>query len=265
MSTVLVIHRDRGVADDLSAFFQREGHSVHVACTSDAGLTACSRQRPELALLEQALPGGWQEPLARLLAQDAVVVMVARESELAAVADALAGGADGVVVTPVEAERLAGAASRAFGTVRTLRHCRHLRHRAAWLQLGSLAAMRDLTRAIEHAAAGAANTILLAGEHGTGKGRVATAIHALSVRAPHPLVDLACARVDSGAVYGELFGRERTHDRELVGRSYGLAEIADGGTLVLDEVGALEPGLQQKLLRLLDTGTFRRAGSTAIR
>ena len=107
--------------------------------------------------------------------------------------------------------------------------------------------------------------VLLQGESGTGKELVANAIHQLSRRAEHPFVAVDCSGLAETLFESELFGHERGAFTGAVARKIGLVEAAAGGTLFLDEVGDIPLSIQVKLLRLLETGTFRRVGSPALR
>jgi two-component system response regulator HydG len=122
-------------------------------------------------------------------------------------------------------------------------------------------AMMELVARV--APAGAA--VLLQGESGTGKELVANAIHQLSRRVEHPFVAVDCSGLAETLFESELFGHERGAFTGAVARKMGLIEAASGGTLFLDEVGDIPLSIQVKLLRLLETGTFRRVGSTEVR
>lgn len=108
-------------------------------------------------------------------------------------------------------------------------------------------------------------SILLQGESGTGKELVANAIHAASHRAGHPFVAVDCSGLPETPFESELFGHEHGAFTGATGRKPGLVEAASGGTLFLDEIGDIPLGMQVKLLRLLETGTYRRVGSTELR
>jgi two-component system, NtrC family, response regulator HydG len=108
-------------------------------------------------------------------------------------------------------------------------------------------------------------SILLQGESGTGKELVANAIHAASHRAAHPFVAVDCSGLPETLFESEVFGHERGAFTGATSRKAGLVEAASGGTLFLDEVGDIPLGMQVKLLRLLETGTYRRVGSTELR
>jgi transcriptional regulator with PAS, ATPase and Fis domain len=107
-------------------------------------------------------------------------------------------------------------------------------------------------------------TVLLQGESGTGKELVAQAVHNASRRAQGPFVAVDCSGLSENLFESELFGHERGAFTGAVGRKAGLVEAASGGTLFLDELGDIPLGMQVKLLRLLETGTYRRVGSTEL-
>ncbi len=106
------------------------------------------------------------------------------------------------------------------------------------------------------------SSVLISGESGTGKELIARMLHKLSHRASGPLVDVNCAAIREDMLESELFGHERGSFPGASSRQLGLFELASGGTIFMDEVGALEPRLQGKLLRALELGTFYRVGGT---
>src|SRR5437773_2188481 len=121
--------------------------------------------------------------------------------------------------------------------------------------------MRELARQIELLAASDRSTVLLAGESGTGKGWAARVVHHLSPRASGPFVEVNCG-LSATFLDSELFGHEKGAYTDAKERKQGLFELADGGTIFLDEIGELAPELQPKLLKVLDSKTFRRLGGT---
>jgi transcriptional regulator with PAS, ATPase and Fis domain len=121
--------------------------------------------------------------------------------------------------------------------------------------------MRELGRHVE-ALAGTEGTVLLTGETGTGKGWVAQMLHSLSARAAAPFIEINCAGLSATFLESELFGHERGAFTDAKARKPGLLEVAQPGTVFLDEVGDLSPALQPKLLKVLETKRFRRLGGT---
>ncbi len=120
--------------------------------------------------------------------------------------------------------------------------------------------MRDLLQQVRKAAQSGAS-VLLMGESGSGKEIIARAIHHYSARKLKPFVDLSCAALPEDLVESELFGHERGAFSGAYAAKPGLLELAHNGSLFLDEIGALDPRLQAKLLRVLDTGSFYRLGA----
>jgi transcriptional regulator with GAF, ATPase, and Fis domain len=131
--------------------------------------------------------------------------------------------------------------------------------------LGRIIGESDEIKALRHEMrliAPLVSTVLLTGETGTGKGRVARVIHDLSDRFERPFVHVDCAALSPGLIESELFGHERGSFTNAAQRHIGRFELAGEGTVFLDEVGDLEPRLQSKLLRVLDDREFERIGGT---
>ena len=112
-------------------------------------------------------------------------------------------------------------------------------------------------------AASPASTVLLTGESGTGKDLAAKVLHYNSDRAPKPFLNITCSALPEALLESELFGHERGAFTGADRQKKGLLETADGGTVFLDEIGEMVPGLQAKLLRFLEEKTFRRVGGAA--
>src|SRR6266700_6788017 len=130
------------------------------------------------------------------------------------------------------------------------------------LLIGRSPAMREIAETVRQAAAYRDTTVLLQGESGTGKDVVAHAIHALSSRADYAFVDINCAALPDTLLETELFGVEAGAFTDAKMSREGYILRADGGTLFLDEIGSMPLNLQAKLLRFLETRSFRRVGST---
>jgi DNA-binding NtrC family response regulator len=130
----------------------------------------------------------------------------------------------------------------------------------SWQMIGQSLAMREVFRLIERAGP-TDKSILIEGESGTGKELVAKALHRASARADKPMVIVNCAALPETLLESELFGHEKGAFTGAIATKPGLFELADGGTLLIDEIGELAPQLQVKLLRVLEDGSMRRIGS----
>ena len=265
MATIVIIDDEVELAAALGAFFERAGHQVVRAHTGDDGLDACLRVRPDLVLLDLKLPDvqGF-ELLERLQPDQRVVIMITAHGDIPLAVEAMRRGAENFLTKPVELEHLGAATERALEKARLRELNRHLLERRGSRTTGLLGpspAMRELAHQIELLATAERTTVLLIGETGTGKGRVAEAIHASSPRASRPFLELSCAGLSAAALEAELFGHDggsaMAKERKL-----GLLEVADGGTLFLDEIGALDATIQPKLLKVMEGKSFRRVGGS---
>ena len=269
MATVLIIDDTPEVAAVLGAFFERAGHQVVRVHSGEHGIEAFQRTRPDLVLLDLQLPdmSGF-DVLERIREHEPVVIMVTGHGDIPLAVQALQRGAENFLTKPVDLDHLRVAAERGLEKARLRQLARYMRERRGIKGVGALLgtspAMRELAHQIELLTSSDRTTVLLLGEQGTAKGQMAYAMHAMSDRADKPFIEVACAGALEGALDAELFGDELGGTREAPARRLGLAEVADKGALLLDEIAALELPVQGKLLRLLEAQKFsprgRRAG-----
>ena len=265
--SVLVIDDDADVLRAVGDYFDRIGYDVGRAETAEAGFQAFERLRPDVVILDLHVPdGGGLEALERLRSRGGSVILLAGEGDLEAAVRAMQLGAEHFLTKPVDMSHLAAAAARVSEKIRLARQNAMLRareHEHEGLEsLGVSPAMRELGRQIELLAASERSTVLLTGESGTGKGWVARVIHHLSPRASGPFVEVNCGGLSATFLESELFGHDQGAFTDAKERRQGLFELADRGTIFLDEIGELAPELQPKLLKVLETKTFRRLGGT---
>ena len=263
MATILIIDDDPGVSAVLGAFFERRSHHVVRAGSCEDGVDTFMRVRPDLVLLDLRLPDGTGfDVLTRLAGEEAVVIMITGHADVPLAVQAMQAGAEHFLQKPVDPAHLEAAVDRALEKARLRQLAQLARERRGGGRvsalLGTSPAMRELAHQVELLAATDRTTVLLVGETGTGKGRLAEMIHATSPRAEAPFLDVSCVGMPSDALEEELFGSE-VDDRPRRRRA-ALVEIAEQGTLFLDEVVGLDPVLQPRLLKLLEARTYRRAG-----
>src|SRR5688572_7383820 len=188
MSSVLIVDDERPVADSFAAFFERHGHhSASCAYTGAEAIAAYEATRPDLVLLDLRLPDmtGF-DVYARIREHSPVVIMISGHGDVPLAVQAMQSGAENFLTKPVELAHLAVVAERAFEKVRLRQLTQYLSERrggaAAKFALGRSSVMRDLAAQVELLAASERTTVLLLGESGSGKGRVAELIHSHSPR-----------------------------------------------------------------------------------
>ncbi|HXB25943.1 MAG TPA: sigma-54 dependent transcriptional regulator [Gemmatimonadaceae bacterium] len=264
MASVLIVDDEPAITATLGTYFERNGgHAVTKAHTGQEGINLFRQLRPDLVLLDVRLPDmtGF-DVLDRIRDENGTVIMITAYGDVPLAVQAMQNGAENFLTKPVELAHLGAAAERAFEKSRLRQMNRFLASRrgnasSARVLLGSSAPMQELANQIEMLASSDRTTVLLIGESGAGKGRVAELIHSRSGRGARPFIEVNCAALTADTLDGELFG----HDNGGPAKP-GLFEVADGGSLFLDEIGDLGPTLQPKLLGVLEGKPFRRVGGT---
>lgn len=275
MANLLVIEDEAALARNIARFFELQGHAVEIAHDGESGLNAARRLLPEVAIVDYQLPGMDGLDVIRALRDiDAQIrpIMVSGHASVPVAVDAMKAGSFDLLTKPVPLNSLQAVVDRALletGNRKALAYYQQREADNAGLThlVGESAAMRtlrDRVRTIASHEPGdgtAAPPVLLRGETGSGKKRVARACHFASPRASAPLVDLNCVALSADQMDVELFGCEKGAFPDAHERKIGLIEAAHGGTLFLDEVGELDLALQAKLLGVLENHKVRRLGS----
>jgi len=269
-SKVLVIDDERLVRWSLEQKLSREGYDVQSAPTGEEGLNLLREDGHELVLLDLRLPGmdGVQTlQEIKKLEREIAVVMLTADTGISRAVECVRLGAHNYLCKPFDFDEVRIALEKACEDLKLRREVSRLRRRqqrefGVENLVGPSAAMRAMRELIGKIAASDATTVLIEGENGTGKELAARAIHFGSARAEQPFLDLNCSAVPETLFESELFGHERGAFTDAKAMKKGLFEMADGGTLLLDEIGDLKPTMQVKLLRVLETRKFRRVGGT---
>jgi DNA-binding NtrC family response regulator len=262
---ILLIEDDRTLARVIGMQLDAMGYAVTNAFTWAEAKARLVGADPSLVLLDMRLPDAdGLKCIAELSSQYPVIVLTAFSSIKHAVEAMRAGAAEYLAkpVNPAELELAVNRTISAEALRRRYEYCRdQLTPSLSRVMVGSSRAFMDLLRMIELVAPSDA-TVLIEGESGTGKELVAQSIHQLSARAKNTFVPLDCCTLQENLFESELFGHEKGASTGADKRKQGLIEVAEGGTVFLDEIGELPAALQAKLLRLLETGEFRRLGGT---
>ncbi len=265
--SILLIDDDADVLRAVGDYFDKIGFEVGRADAAEAGFEAFDRMRPDVVILDLHLPDiGGLEVLERLRSLGGSVILLTGQGDVETAVRAMQLGAEHFLTKPVDLGHLAAATARVCDKIHLARENALLRARGREPEglesLGVSPAIRELGRQVELLSASERSTVLLTGESGTGKGWVARVIHHLSPRASGPFVEVNCGGLSATFLESELFGHEKGAFTDAKERRQGLFELADRGTIFLDEIGDLAPELQPKLLKVLETKTFRRLGGT---
>ncbi len=266
---ILVVDDEKLIRWSVGERLQRDGYEVISAETGEQALELVAASAPDVMLLDVRLPGmDGLTTLQRALAlhPDVSVLMMSAHSTVDIAVEAMKHGAVDFLVKPFPFQSLDAAVQRALAAARTRRQIAALtsERRSAVESPGALvgqsAAMETLRGMASRLSASDATTVLIEGESGSGKEVVARAVHFGSARADRPFLQVNCAALPEPLLESELFGHERGSFTDAHAQKRGLFETAEGGTVMLDEIGDLHHGGQAKLLRLLESKTFRRVG-----
>ena len=266
-ANLLIVDDELIVRDSLSKWFREEGYEVDVAESANQALTQLARRHHDLALVDIKMPGTDGIELQRRLhevdPQLVVIIMTGYASVETAVA-ALKNGAYDYVTKPFDPDDIAHTVSNALAHLRVGQENARLREAVAAVSgpkelVGRSAAMKRVLDAIETVGPTEA-TVLITGESGTGKELVARAIHNASPRRYHPLVVIHCGALTETLLESELFGHEKGAFTGAQYRKKGNFEIAEGGSVFLDEIGDINLKTQTDLLRVLQEREITRVG-----
>jgi two-component system, NtrC family, response regulator AtoC len=263
---VLIVDDDSAIRYTLSEALRGWGYAPLEAGTVAAALEIFDAEQPLAVLQDINLPdGSGLDALVEYKKRhtQVIVVMITGNVHLDNTIAALRGGAYDFISKPIRLGELEVTIRNGIETGRLRREVGHLRREQALSFdqiIGKSQAMREMIALASKVASSEASSVLLVGESGTGKDLVAKAIHYGSSRADQPFIAINCAAIPATLIESELFGHEKGAFTDARARKEGLFEQAQGGTLLLDEIGELELGLQAKLLRVLEEGSFRRVG-----
>jgi DNA-binding NtrC family response regulator len=250
---------------------QREGYRVSEAGTLDQARQALAARAFHLVLLDVRLPDGSGLDLLgeiRESAPNTGVIMLTAYGTVEEAIRAMKLGAVDFLTKPCKLGELEVVLEKAVQNQNLARNHKALEHEVDRHQpagdnfIGDTSSIRELLAMVSRVAE-TDSTVLIRGESGVGKELVARAVHRRSRRNRQPFVVVDCASLHENLLQSELFGHEKGAYTGAIRLKHGLFEVADRGTIFLDEIGELTPQLQVKLLRVLETGVFRRVGGTA--
>ncbi len=281
-STVLVVDDRELMRDGVAETLQRAGLTVVTATDGNAALEQIAKRRPDAVVSDLKMPGMTGIELleqVRKIDEDLPVILMTAFGAVDSAVKAMKVGAFDYLTKPFEGDELIIAVKRALEHTRLVRENAVLRRGADVSAttpegaavvapigldrlIGDSPAMRRVKAQVQ-AVADSGGTVLICGESGTGKEVVAKAIHELSQRREEGFLAVNCAALSDSLLESELFGHERGAFTGAEKLRKGRFELADGGTLLLDEIGEVSTRVQAKLLRVLQERVFERVGASA--
>jgi DNA-binding NtrC family response regulator len=267
---ILIVEDEEIARKGYEALLRKWGCEIVGVGDAEEGLAKFSEFQPAVVLADVELPGmDGLELLGKLHAsspETPVIIITGRGSDERAV-QAIEAGAFWYIEKPLKPPILRSLLDRAMGRVRDRKEVaaltRQLRDAGRLGEMvGSSKAMLEVMRQVEMASPSTAS-VLITGETGSGKEVVARTVHQLSPRANQPFVAINCSAIPESLMESEIFGHEKGAFTGAAERRLGCFELADGGTLLLDEIGEMPAPTQAKLLRVLEDRKVRRLGSKA--
>ncbi len=266
--SILIVDDEPSVRDSLQRWFRDDGFEVGVAEGANDALTRLAERRWDLALLDIRMRGTDGIELQRRIHEidpELVVIMMTGYASVDTAVTALKNGAYDYITKPLDPDDVSHLVHNALAHRRSREENERLREIVTTQSpqtselIGQSAAMQKVLQAIETVAPTDA-TVLITGESGTGKELVARALHAGSPRRFHPMVAIHCGALTETLLESELFGHEKGAFTGAQYRKKGKFEIAEGGTIFLDEIGDISLKMQTDMLRVLQEHEITRVG-----
>ena len=268
--TILVVDDEPLIRFALNDRLTADGYKVVEAGTA-ADALARSQDGADLVLLDYKLPDGDGISVLKKIKEqhpETLVILLTAHQSVELAVDAMKQGAYHYANKPFNLDEISMLVAKALETTELRREVRTLRETQAQPYsfdriVGEGPQVAAVKALLKKVATSPASTVLLTGESGTGKDLAAKVLHYNSARSGKPFMNITCSALPEALMESELFGHERGAFTGADRQKRGLFETADGGTVFLDEIGEMVPGLQAKLLRFLEEKTFRRVGGSA--
>ncbi len=270
--SILVVDDEEIMRDVLETLLSAEGYRVDLSKTGEEGLDTYTKRPYDVVLLDVSMPGiGGLRALEEFLKldADAVILMVTAYATFDTAIAAWEKGAFGCIRKPFQNEHIKAQVAAGIKRRRKEEERRSLRQAMSrdvdrGAIIGRSDIMQEVFRVVEQVAP-ARSTVLITGESGTGKELIAKAIHEASPRAGRAFVTVNSSNIPSELLESELFGHTRGAFTGAVAAKKGLFEVADGGSIFLDEIGDIPPETQVRLLRVIQEREFTPLGDTTPR
>lgn len=269
--SILIVDDEKIVRESLSHWFEEEGYEISTAENGESALKLFNENRFDLALLDMKMPGmSGLELLKKIknIDEDCCVILITAFASVPTAIQALKDGAYDYVTKPVDPDELNNIIKNALSQKSLSIENKQLKNSIDHLTVpdnlvGESKAMKKILEMI-NTVANTDATVMIRGESGTGKELVAKAIHMNSKRKYFPIITVNCGALSESLLESELFGHEKGSFTGAHFRRKGKFEIANGGTIFLDEIGTLSQKMQVDLLRVIETKKFNRVGGNEI-
>jgi two-component system, NtrC family, nitrogen regulation response regulator NtrX len=265
-TVVFIVDDEEGIRESLSGIFEDEGYTVLTAGTAEEAFEMLKEQTPDLMFLDVWLPGiDGIQALTKIRERnpELPIVMISGHGNIELAVNATRIGAYDFLEKPLSLERVLLVANRALERRTLERENKALKQDLTekWRLIGNSSKMKQLSEQIDMAAKSNGRVLIL-GESGAGKELVAHILHENSTRASKSFIEMNCAAIPQELIESELFGHEKGSFTGAFERKKGKFELADEGTLFLDEVGDMSLSTQAKVLRVIETQEFQRVGGS---
>jgi len=265
--SILIVDDERSVRDSLYNWFIEDGYRVECAENAKVALTMLESDSFDIILADIKMPGmDGLEMLRRIksLKKDSVVIVMTAFATVDTAVQALKDGAFDYVTKPFDPDDLSHLIRNATKQISLAEENESLKERVVSLEnvedlIGNSESMRAVLKEVESVAQ-SNSSVIITGESGTGKELIARAIHSNSPRKFFPLVSVHCGALTESLLESELFGHEKGAFTGAMYNRKGRFEMADGGTIFLDEIATISTKMQVELLRVLETKSFIRVG-----
>ncbi len=265
---ILVIDDEELIRSSIKQHLDKEGYEVWTAGTGEEGLKIQKAELPDIMLLDLHMPGiSGMETLeaVKKFNKDTVVVIITAHGDIETAVSAIKLGAYDFVEKPFDLNRVSLIIKKALETVDLKKEVNFLRGVQSEKYtfdtiICESEVMSNMVNLAKKISESDANTVLIQGESGTGKTLISRIIHYHSARASKPFVEVTCTALPETLVESELFGYEKGAFTDAKSSKKGLFELADGGTIYLDEIGDMKPSTQSKFLKVIEEKIFKRIG-----
>ncbi len=270
-ASILIIEDNEDLCQTLADVLRKGGNKVRTAFTGGHGLGILSKDLIDLVLLDVKLPDMNGIDILEAIKDkdpDILVIMITATTDARPAVDAMKKGAYDYLMKPFELDQLKLVVGKALETHNLKQEVSRLKnqHKDQYPDnemYGEAKSMLELKKLIKIVAGTPKTSVLIQGESGTGKELVGNAVHNWSARAEKPLVKINCSAIPENLLESELFGHEKGAFTDAKSLKKGIFEMANNGTIFLDEISSMQMSIQPKFLRVLETQSFRRIGGTS--